>query len=159
MSIQPLPSRAPREQIQLTHAGQLRLRLQCQAPTSEAAPRADVLYVHGASFGADLSVFFPFRDGSWADALNAAGFAAWGLDFAGYGGSERYPLETPSPWGRADSACLQLQRAMGAIRAGNGGRPLVLLAHSWGTVVAGLAAAAAPQDIAALADYGVRSCL
>ncbi len=70
MSIPPLLSRAPREQIQLTHAGQLRLRLQCQAPTSEAAPRADVLYVHYRGLAWTEHALMPRKHTLWNQAFS-----------------------------------------------------------------------------------------
>jgi alpha-beta hydrolase superfamily lysophospholipase len=50
-----------------------------------------VLYIHGATFPAENSIFFKLGGASWADALNSAGFSVWGLDFAGFGRSESYP--------------------------------------------------------------------
>ncbi|USX20115.1 hypothetical protein NHH82_30520 [Oxalobacteraceae bacterium OTU3REALA1] len=52
-----------------------------------AGSLGDVLYVHGSTFGADLSVLYALDGRSWADALNDAGFTVWGLDFSGYGES------------------------------------------------------------------------
>src|SRR5665213_690502 len=66
-----------------------------------AADRArPVLYVHGATFPSACSISFKFGGVSWADELNRAGFAAWSLDFAGYGRSARYPemaADAPPP--------------------------------------------------------------
>ena len=54
-------------------------------------PRRAVLYVHGATFPSALSVAYRFDVKSWRDALNQAGFDVWGLDFYGFGHSDRYP--------------------------------------------------------------------
>jgi pimeloyl-ACP methyl ester carboxylesterase len=125
-------------------------------------PRAgalcDVLYVHGATFPSDLSVFYRLDDRSWADALNEAGFSAWGLDFVGYGRSSRYPTQAPGPLGRADQALLQLTAAIEHLRTHNGGRRVALIAHSWGTIVAARAAIAAPEAISALVMFGPILC-
>jgi pimeloyl-ACP methyl ester carboxylesterase len=48
-----------------------------------------VLYVHGATFPTALSVGWRMDGVSWLDHLQANGFDAWALDFAGYGQSER----------------------------------------------------------------------
>ena len=51
-----------------------------------AAAGPPVLYVHGATFPAALSVGYRFADGiSWEDSLQAAGFDVWSFDFAGFG--------------------------------------------------------------------------
>ena len=63
------------------------IALQVQRAARAEAP--DVLYVHGATFGAELSVFFPFDGVSWADALTQAGCNAWGFDFVGFGAPSR----------------------------------------------------------------------
>ena len=54
-------------------------------------PRRAVLYVHGATFPSALSVAHRFDGRSWRDALCDAGFDVWGLDFYGFGNSDRYP--------------------------------------------------------------------
>lgn len=115
---------------------------------------ADVLYVHGATFPADLSVFFRFDGRSWADALNEAGYHVWGFDFAGYGGSDRYEETRDGPSGRIDVACMQLRRVVDAIREQNGGKPVILLAHSWGTTVAARFAGEYPQSVSRLVLFG-----
>ena len=71
--------------------------------TGRADRRHPVLYVHGFTFPSDLSVFWKFDGNSWADALNEAGYSVWAFDFAGFGGSERYPemndeTARPGPW-------------------------------------------------------------
>lgn len=50
------------------------LAMRVQRP---AVSQADELYVHGSTFGADLSLFHALDGRSWADALNDAGFTAW----------------------------------------------------------------------------------
>ncbi|MQA19391.1 alpha/beta fold hydrolase [Rugamonas rivuli] len=110
----------------------------------------DVIYVHGSTFGADLSVFFAFDGRSWADELNDAGFNVWGFDFAGYGASERYPQDDAIPAGRLHDVQAQLHRVVRAVRERNGGRPVMLLAHSWGGSVAARYAGDYPQELSAL---------
>ena len=81
------------------------------AADSRFSPRRAVLYVHGATFPSALSIAHRFRgrdsDGrscsrpcgtSWRDALNEAGFDVWGLDFYGFGHSDRYSeMDQPPP--------------------------------------------------------------
>lgn len=110
----------------------------------------DVIYVHGSTFGADLSVFFAFDGRSWADELNATGFNVWGFDFAGYGASERYAQDDSVPAGRLHDVQSQLHRVVRAVRERNGGRPVMLLGHSWGGSVAARYAGEHPQELCAL---------
>ncbi|WP_332852526.1 alpha/beta fold hydrolase [Duganella sp. S19_KUP01_CR8] len=126
------------------------LALQVRRATEDLG---DVIYVHGSTFGADLSVFYSFDDRSWADALNAAGFNVWGFDFAGYGASERYARHDSIPVGDLRSVQDQLHRVVCAVCERNGGRPVMLLAHSWGGSVALRYAGAHPQALAALALF------
>jgi pimeloyl-ACP methyl ester carboxylesterase len=116
--------------------------------------RGDVVYVHGATFPSDLSVFYKFDGRSWADALNMAGFNVWGFDFVGYGHSTRYDAASVAPVGRAEDALPQLRAVIEHIRGRNGGKKLSLLAHSWGTVVAARYASLHPQAITSLVLFG-----
>ncbi len=128
----------------------------CGRPCAWHAP-----YVHGATFPSALSLFLRFDGRSWADALNDAGFDAWGFDFAGYGDSQRYAAmataaDASPPLGRADAAERQLANALDAIR-GLAQSPLTLhlIAHSWGSIAA-LRCASNPQrhPLASLALFG-----
>ena len=142
-----------REMIRLTEPGQPMLALQAQRPQtgSSVLPiTGDAIYVHGATFGADLSVYYRFDGRSWADAMNDIGLAVWGFDFAGYGASERYPADSKQPVGRMDDVIPQLHRVVAAVRARNGDRPIALVAHSWGAAVAARYAGMYPQDVKAL---------
>lgn len=107
-----------------------------QAPESGDRSRP-VLYVHGATFPSASSIMFKFDGISWADELNRAGFSVWGLDFAGFGGSERYPemeetLPGPGePLGRAVVTAGQIERAVRYIAAQSGVPKVSIIAHSW----------------------------
>jgi pimeloyl-ACP methyl ester carboxylesterase len=91
-NITTLDSREEHHWIAGPHAG-LRLflrRLERAPDRSEGLPRV-VLYVHGATFPSALSIAHRFDGRSWRDELCEAGFTVWGLDFHGFGGSDRYP--------------------------------------------------------------------
>src|SRR5262249_51480075 len=110
-----------------------------------------VLYVHGATFPSALSVGFDFGDGSWLDDWNARGFDAWAFDLAGFGESARYaamsePADDHPPLGRASVAARQVTDVLALIRRETE-RSVSLVAHSWGSMPAGLAAIAAPELI------------
>ena len=134
----------------------LHLRRQRASGTARGA----ALYVHGATFPSALSLFFRFDGRSWADALNAAGFDAWGFDFAGYGESERYPAmlqgaEAAPPLGRVDAAERQLASALQAVRRlAVEGLPVHLIAHSWGTLAALRCTPAFADALASLTLFG-----
>lgn len=149
-------SATSRESIRLSEPGQPALMLQVQRPASSAATAlaaGDAIYVHGATFGADLSIFYRFDGRSWADEINAIGLSVWGFDFAGYGRSDPCPHGGDRPAGRMDDVIAQLHRVVAAVRARNGDRPVALVAHSWGASVAARYAAMYPEDVKALALF------
>lgn len=140
-------------------SSRLRLQLFEQAMGAEIRKRP-VLYVHGATFGSENSIFFKFGGASWADALNDAGFSVWGLDFAGYGRSAAYPEMAATvppqgePLGRAADGVRQVDRAVRAIIAETGASKVSLVAHSWGTMVAGGFAGDHPELVDRLVLFG-----
>jgi pimeloyl-ACP methyl ester carboxylesterase len=114
--------------------------------------RGTVLYVHGATFPSALSVAHRFDGRSWRDALCDAGFDVWGLDFRGYGGSNRYeemqlPAEDRPPVGTSEDAKVQLEAAVRFILSHQGTELLSLISHSWGSMPAGQLCAAQPELI------------
>jgi pimeloyl-ACP methyl ester carboxylesterase len=128
--------------------------------TGKANRRKPVLYLHGFTFSSQLCVFWTIEGRSWADVLNEAGMSVWGLDFAGFGGSERYPsmgADTPpagEPLGRIWDAVEQALRVVRYILEETGTGKLSLLAHSRGTIVAGLLAARHPELIERIVMFG-----
>ncbi|HKX32557.1 MAG TPA: alpha/beta fold hydrolase [Blastocatellia bacterium] len=118
-----------------------------------------VLFVHGATFPSASAAAFRFDGHSWMDDLSAAGFDVWALDFAGYGGSDRYPeMSVPSesnpPLGRAEICSRQLAAAIDFIRAHRQIGRVSIIAHSWGTLAAGLYATQQPEKVGRLVLFG-----
>lgn len=151
----------PRERhfrIPSHHAG-LSLFLRYLPPDPDAQPRGAVVYVHGATFSSALSIAHRFDGRSWRDELCAAGFHVWGLDFHGYGGSDWYPSmamepDKQEPLCQADDASQQLEQAARFICQHLSVERLSLVAHSWGTIVAGRLAARCPELIDRLVLFG-----
>lgn len=171
MAPDPMDPREEHHSIPSPHSG-LSLFLRRLAP--EAGHRRPVLYVHGATFPSALSVAYRFtsasrssapcsngscRSESWRDVLVGAGFDVWALDFLGFGGSDRYPAmsapaEAAGPLLLAADAALQLEAAVRFVAARTGFERVSLLAHSWGTAVAGLLAGRHPELVDRLVLFG-----
>src|SRR6201996_2116550 len=111
------------------------------ASCSATAERCAVLYVHGATFPSALSIAHRFDGKSWRDALNEAGFDVWGLDFYGFGHSDRYPeMDQPAsdhhPLCVAEDAAKQVEAAVRFILGHQNKDKLSLISHSWGAMPA-----------------------
>jgi pimeloyl-ACP methyl ester carboxylesterase len=124
-----------------------------------ARSRGVVLYVHGATFPCALSVAYRFDGKSWRDALNDAGFDVWGLDFHGFGHSDRYPeMKRPaienSPLCVAEDAARQVEAAVRFIQAQQHLEKLSLIAHSWGSMPACLFAGNHPAQVDRIVLFG-----
>ena len=118
-------------------------------PAAQASPtpRRAVLYIHGATFPSALSIAHRFDGRSWRDALCDAGFDVWGLDFYGFGHSDRYPeMDRPAadnaPLCVAADAAKQLEAAVGFILGHQAIGKISLISHSWGSMPACLFAGA-----------------
>jgi len=118
-----------------------------------------VLYVHGATFPSALSVAYRFKGESWMDDLARRGFDVWAFDFAGFGlsgrpaGSRDAPAAGP-PIDEAPAAARQLARVVDHVLRQTRYRRLSIIAHSRGTIVAGLYASRHPQTVDRLVLYG-----
>jgi pimeloyl-ACP methyl ester carboxylesterase len=119
-----------------------------------------VLYTHGGTFGSALSVAHRFDGRSWRDELSASGFHVWGLDFHGFDRfSDPFPgMEQPAhdmaPLGRTADASGQLEQAVRFICRRHGADRISIIAHSWGTMVAGHFAGRCPDLIDRLVFFG-----
>jgi len=139
----------------------LQVALHHEAATAEGpgTARAPVLFVHGATFPTELAAGYRFDGVSWMDDLASQGFDVWGLDFLGYGHSDRYPeMRDPAdahpPLGRADVASLQIAAAVEHIRSARQVPRVSVVAHSWGTIAAGRYAAEHAGQIDRLVLFG-----
>ena len=139
----------------------LHLFLRYPPPTPPSAtPHRVVLYVHGGTFPSALSIAHRFDGESWRDTLCAAGFHTWGLDFHGFGAlSDPYPemadpADAHAPLGRVDSASSQLEAATRFICNYHRTPRISLIAHSWGTLVAGHLAGRCPDLIERMVFFG-----
>lgn len=116
------------------------------------AGQSPVLYVHGATFPSAVSIAHRFDGFSWRDALNEAGFDVWGLDFHGFGNSDRYEEmrkspETQAPLCNAGDAGDQVEAAARFILEHQGAARLSLVSHSWGSMPAGRFAGKQPAMV------------
>jgi pimeloyl-ACP methyl ester carboxylesterase len=119
------------------------------AVNSRFQPCRAVVYVHGATFPSALSIAHRFDEKSWRDALNEAGFDVWGLDFYGFGHSDRYPeMDRPAsdspPLCVAADAAKQVDAAVRFILAHQNIGKIALISHSWGSMPACLFAGQHP---------------
>jgi pimeloyl-ACP methyl ester carboxylesterase len=138
----------------------LELFMRYLLPTSpqKGAPRV-VLYVHAATFPSALSIAHRFDGRSWRDELADAGFHVWGLDFHGFGASDRYPqMAEPAASHpalcRAGDASRQIECAVRFIRDRHDVPRISLIAHSWGTIATGLFASRCPDLVERLVFFG-----
>jgi pimeloyl-ACP methyl ester carboxylesterase len=140
--IQKLDSREEHFWIPSSRSG-LQLFLRQLSPKARLGSEARVvLYVHGATFPSALSIAHRFDGYSWRDALCNAGFDVWGLDFHGFGSSDRYPEmneppEAHAPLCRAEDASEQLRVAVEFILGHHDVPRLSIVAHSWGSIPVG----------------------
>jgi len=128
-------------------------------PSMQEAHATPVLYVHGGTFPSALSIAHRFDGVSWRDVLCDAGFDVWGLDFQGFGGSDRYPQMRSLRRNIRRSATRRTRR----VRSNAAVRficeemqlPRVsLIAHSWGSMPAALFAGAHPDRVERLVLFG-----
>jgi pimeloyl-ACP methyl ester carboxylesterase len=151
----------PREQhfrVSSPVAG-LNLFLRHLPPTGQEGPKKAVLYVHGGSFPSALSIAHRFDGSSWRDTLCDSGFDVWGLDFLGFGASDRYPemaepAESHGVLGSAETASHQIECAVRWICAHHDVPRVSIIAHSWGTIAAGRFAGTCPELLDRLVLFG-----
>jgi pimeloyl-ACP methyl ester carboxylesterase len=147
---------SPDEQVSYLDAGGDEHRLLVR---HRAGGGPSVLYVHGATFPSALSVAYRIDGRSWIDDLCDRGFDVWAFDFAGFGGSARSAAmldEDPRalPFGRAGAAAREIERVAGFVLDAARQKRLGVIAHSWGTLPAGMFAARRPGWVERLVLFG-----
>lgn len=137
----------------------LNLFLRHLSPTQTAVWSKVVLYVHGGTFPSALSIAHRFDGRSWRDELCERGFDVWGLDFLGFGASDRYPemaepAERHGVLGSAEIASRQIECAARWICAHHNVPRISIIAHSWGTIATGRFAGDCPDLVDRLVLFG-----
>lgn len=160
MTILKLAENEQQFRIPSPHQG-LSLFLRYLPPGGVGSPAGRVvLYVHGGTFPSGLSIAHRFDRRSWRDELCDAGFHVWGLDFHGFGRlSDPYPemaqpAEMHPPLGRAEEVSRQLESTVRFICSYHDVARISLIAHSWGTIVAGRFAGRCPELVERLVLFG-----
>jgi len=118
-----------------SHQPALVARVRHTAP-DRANGELPVLFVHGSSFPSGLSFDFRMDGQSWIDWMAARGYDVYALDFPGYGLSDRYAADAPSPPGRAREVAQDVASAVDVILRRTGKQQVLLVGHSWGGSVA-----------------------
>ena len=111
-----------------------------------------ILFIHGSSFPTELAFGFRMEGYSWMDDLADYGYDVYGLDFLGYGSSDRYPeMSRPpgdnKPVGRAHEVYLDIDKAVNYLITMSGSNQVNIIAHSWGGSVAALYAQKFPDKV------------
>lgn len=128
----------------------LHLFLRHLSPVRPAGRTRAVLFVHGMSFPSALSIAHRFDGRSWRDELCDTGFDVWGLDFYGFGYSDRYaemsrPAESNPPLGQAQEISQQIEYAARFICAQQVVPRISVIAHSGGTIGSAMFAIRNPE--------------
>ncbi|WP_165488584.1 alpha/beta hydrolase [Dyella terrae] len=145
------------ETIPLHAANATTVALHCIEPS--ASGHRGVLFIHGSSFPTMLASGFEFSPGdSWLRFMAGRGYKACGLDFAGFGASDRPAAmlgaaDAASPVLRATEAAGEIARAVAFLRE-HGMTSIHVVAHSWGTIPAATFAAQEPAALASLTLFG-----
>jgi pimeloyl-ACP methyl ester carboxylesterase len=156
-----VPKLEPREEhfwVPGPRAG-MQLFLRSLSPAQSASNERIVLYVHGGTFPSALSIAHRFDEESWRDVLCDAGFDVWGLDFYGFGASDRYP-EMSEPATKNPSLCHapeaaeQITAAARFILGQLAAPRLSIIAHSWGSIPAARFAGVHPALVDRLVLFG-----
>ena len=94
-----------------------------------------VLILHGTNLSQSGNAAYPFGGRSMMDALAERGADVWGLDFYGFGDSDRYPqMNQPAdqnpPLGQAPENAQEVASVVDFLRRTRSGRPIVIVGDS-----------------------------
>lgn len=150
---------APIETVRLPLPGQAeRIAVHCVAPPQPSDQ--GLLFVHGATFPTRLAFGFEFAPGdSWMHAMAARGYVVCGVDFLGFGASDRpasmqAEAAAAPPAVRALDAAAQIAAAADYLQKTRKVSAIHLVAHSWGTIPAATYAARRPPALKSLTLFG-----
>lgn len=137
----------------------LKLGLRHVRSTAGTSSAPMVLILHGTNVPTSGNADYPFGGRSWMAALAETGLDVWGLDFYGFGTSDRYPemSEAPDrhpPLGQAAESADQVEATVRFLQSRNGGRPITLIGDSGGSLVAGVYATRKPATVSRLVLFG-----
>jgi len=136
---------------------QIFLRHLAPTRTGPGMGKRPVLIIHGSTLPSGTSAAFRIHGVSWMDDLATRGFDVWALDFLGYGGSDRYPaMNEPAagaPLGRSADAARQIGTAVDFITQHQHVTQVNIIAHSGGSLPAGLYASQSPARVARLVMF------
>jgi pimeloyl-ACP methyl ester carboxylesterase len=130
----------------LVDAGGTTLRAIRRGPSGGAV----AVLLHG--YGIPTAAAFDVPGASWMADLAERGIEAWAVDLPGFGGSDR-PDDSPAAT-RAAAAAPAIAAFLEGVRDEAHGRSLHLVGWSFGAIVAGRVAAAAPELLDGLVLLG-----
>jgi pimeloyl-ACP methyl ester carboxylesterase len=150
---------APIETVRVPLPGQAeRIAVHCVEPPRPSGQ--GVLFAHGATFPTRLAFGFEFAPGdSWMHAMAARGYVVCGVDFLGFGASDRpasmqADATAAPPAVRAPEAAGQIAAAADYLQRERKVSAIHLVAHSWGTIPAAAFAARRPPALKSLTLFG-----
>ena len=136
---------------------QVFLRHLAPTRTGPGTGKRPVLIIHGSTLPSGTSAAFRINGVSWMDDLAARGFDVWALDFLGYGSSDRYSemneQAAGAPLGRSADAARQISAAVDFITQHQHVTQVDIIAHSGGSLPAGLYATQNPERLARLVMF------
>lgn len=137
----------------------MKLGLRHVGPAKAASDVPAVLILHGTNVPTSGNADYPFGGRSTMSALAEAGFDVWGLDFYGFGTSDRYPAmneppERNPPLGQAAESADQVAAAIRFLRQRSGNREVMLIGDSGGSLAAGILAATPASGVSHLVLFG-----
>ena len=137
---------------------ELYVRNKHAAGVSDFGPDRTLLFVHGATYPAEVMFDLPLGGESWMDFIAGRGFDVYLMDLRGYGRSTRpkemdEPADANPPIVTTDVAIRDVAAVVDHILSKRGIDRLDLLGWSWGTAIMAGYAQANPAKVSRLALY------